>query len=224
MLDTGNNASLGSGGTHFENAFTSVNNLISSVGTGSSTSNTLPYVFLITDGSQDCQTQWNGSWSGNNSGCSPYYNSSTTIDTSNCTTLKNRGITIAVLYIPYQTIQNPTTFSNSEDIYANSNIPNIPGALQSCASPQLLLYGEHADGHHQRTDRDVRASGEHRSRYQLTREFDLKGCACALSPASASWDPLQTKRGRPKPVPPQRPLDFYLNSSPALPGGRVSSC
>ena len=137
MLDTGNNASLGSGGTHFENAFTSVNNLISSVGTGSSTSNTLPYVFLITDGSQDCQTQWNGSWSGNNSGCSPYYNSSTTIDTSNCTTLKNRGITIAVLYIPYQTIQNPTTFSNSEDIYANSNIPNIPGALQSCASPNF---------------------------------------------------------------------------------------
>jgi Flp pilus assembly protein TadG len=137
LLDTGNNASLGAGGTHFENAFTSVNNLISSVGTGSSTSNTLPYVFLITDGSQDCQTQWNGSWSGNNSGCSPYYNSSTTIDTSNCTTLKNRGITIAVLYIPYQTIQNPTTFSNSEDIYANSNIPNIPGALQSCASPNF---------------------------------------------------------------------------------------
>jgi Flp pilus assembly protein TadG len=137
LLDTGNNASLGSGGTHFENAFTSMNNLISSVGTGSSASNTLPYVFLITDGSQDCQTQWNGSWSGNNSGCSPYYNSATTIDTSNCTTLKNRGITIAVLYIPYQTIQNPTTFSGSEDIYANSNIPNIPGALQSCASPNF---------------------------------------------------------------------------------------
>lgn len=134
LLDTGNNASLGSGGTHFENALTSMNNLISSVGTGSSTSNTLPYVFLITDGSQDCQTQWNGSWSGTNSGCSPFYNSATTIDTSYCTTLKNRGITVAVLYIPYQTIQNPTGFSNSEDIYANNAIPNIPGALQSCAS------------------------------------------------------------------------------------------
>jgi len=134
LLDTGNNASLGSGGTHFENAFTSMNNLISSVGTGSSSSNTLPYVFLITDGSQDCQTQWNGNWSGTNSGCSPYYNSATTIDTSYCTTLKNRGITIAVLYIPYQTIQNPTTFSNSEDIYANNAIAAIPGALQSCAS------------------------------------------------------------------------------------------
>jgi Flp pilus assembly protein TadG len=134
LLDTGNNASLGSGGTHFENALTSMNNLITSVGTGTSSSNTLPYVFLITDGSQDCQTQWAGNWSGTNSGCSPFWNSATTIDTSYCTTLKNRGITIAVLYIPYQTIQNPTSFSNSEDVYANSAIPNIPGALQTCAS------------------------------------------------------------------------------------------
>ena len=52
---------------------------------------------------------------------------------------------------------------------------------------QLLLYGEHADGHHQRADSDVRASGEHRPRYELTGEFDLKGDACALSPAPASW-------------------------------------
>jgi Flp pilus assembly protein TadG len=58
LLDTGTNASLGSGGTHFENALTSMNNIISTVGTGTSTSNTLPYVFLITDGSQDCQTQY----------------------------------------------------------------------------------------------------------------------------------------------------------------------
>ena len=56
-----------------------------------------------------------------------------------CTTLKNRGITIAVLYIPYETIQNPTTFASSEDIYANDNIPNIPAALQSCASPNFYF-------------------------------------------------------------------------------------
>ncbi len=138
LLDTGTNVSLGSGGTHFENALTSMNNLITSVGTGTTSSNTLPYVFLVTDGSQDCQTYWNGSWSGTTSGCSPYYNSSTTINTSNCTTLKNRGITVAILYIPYQTIQNATNFANSEDIYANNNIPNIPGALQSCASPNFF--------------------------------------------------------------------------------------
>jgi len=130
LLDTGANASLGSGGTHFENALTSMNSIITSVGNGTSATNTLPYVFLVTDGSQDNQTQWNGGWSGSNH--------ATTIDTSNCTTLKNRGIVVAVLYIPYETIQNPTTFAGSEDIYANNNIPDIPGALQSCASPNFF--------------------------------------------------------------------------------------
>jgi hypothetical protein len=52
--------------------------------------------------------------------------------------MKNRGITIAVLYIPYQTIANATTFANSEDIYANDNIPNIPAALQACASTNFF--------------------------------------------------------------------------------------
>ena len=126
LLDTGANSNLGSGGTHFENALPSMNSLIPSVGTGSSASNALPYVFLITDGSQNYQTQWNGNWSGSNS--------ATTLDTSYCTALKSRGITVAVLYIPYETIQSPTTFANSEDIYANNNIPNIPASLQSCAS------------------------------------------------------------------------------------------
>jgi hypothetical protein len=48
--------------------------------------------------------------------------------------MKNRGIKIAVLYIPYMTIQNATTFASSEDVYANNAIPNIPTALQNCAS------------------------------------------------------------------------------------------
>jgi Flp pilus assembly protein TadG len=136
VLDTGNNVSLGSGGTHFENAFPSMNTLISSVGTGASPSSTLPYVFVITDGSQDYQTYWSGNWSG--TGGSPYQNSATTVPTSLCTTLKNRGITIAVLYIPYETISpsNPN-FANNEDGYANANIPNIPAALQVCASPNF---------------------------------------------------------------------------------------
>ena len=34
----------------------SMNSFITSVGTGGSASNTLPYVFIVTDGSQDYQT------------------------------------------------------------------------------------------------------------------------------------------------------------------------
>ncbi len=131
LIDTGNNSNLGSGGTHFENALPSMNTIISSVGDGSSSSSPLPYVFLITDGTQDSQVQWNGNWSGSNN--------ATVIDTSLCTTLKNRGITIAVLYVPYQTIQNPTTNFNNEDGAVNAIIPNIPGALQSCASPNFYF-------------------------------------------------------------------------------------
>jgi Flp pilus assembly protein TadG len=131
LLDTGANSNLGSGGTHFENAFPTLNGFITSVGTGSSASNTLPYVFLVTDGAQNNQTQWGGGWAGNNN--------ATIMDTSLCTTLKNRGITISVLYIPYQPIQNPTTFANSEDYAVNAIIPNIPGDLKSCASPNFFF-------------------------------------------------------------------------------------
>jgi len=147
-LDTGQNSALGSGGTHFENAFSTMNSQISTVGTGASASSALPYIFLVTDGSQDYQTQWSGHWSSQNwfaTSKVPYQNSATTIppntvtSTDYCTTMKNRGITIAILYIPYQTLQNAnSSFANNEDGYANNNIPNIPGALQTCASPNFF--------------------------------------------------------------------------------------
>jgi len=151
LLDTGQDSNLGSGGTHFENAFSSMNTIISSVGTGTSSSNTLPYIFLVTDGSQDYQTQWSGGWSSQNwssTAAVPYQNSATVIppnsvtSTDYCTDLKNRGITIAILYIPYETIQNATTFASSEDIYANNNIPKIPAALQACASPNFFYTAD----------------------------------------------------------------------------------
>ena len=148
LLDTGTNATLGSGGTHFENALNSMNKLITSVGTGTSSSNALPYVFIVTDGSQDYQTQSGGSWSSQNwfaTSAVPYQNSATvippnTVTSSNyCTTMKNRGITVAILYIPYQTIQNANaSFANNEDGYANANIANIPAALQACASTNFF--------------------------------------------------------------------------------------
>ncbi len=133
LLDTGVNTSLGSGGTHFENAFPTMNSLIKTIGTGASQSSPLPFVFLITDGSQDNQyyttsTGWYGS------------NQATTLNPALCTQLKNHGITISVLYIPYQTILNPNaSFAGNEDGAANNNIPYIPAALTSCASPNFFF-------------------------------------------------------------------------------------
>ena len=134
LLDTGNSpdVGLGSGGTHFENAFPSMNNLITTVGDGSSPTNTQPFVFLVTDGAQNFQTCCGFSGS----------NSATVMPTgasSLCTPLKKRGIIISVLYIPYQPIQNPTTIFSNEDGVANANIPNISPSLKDCASPNFFF-------------------------------------------------------------------------------------
>jgi Flp pilus assembly protein TadG len=153
LLDNGGvgaaNSTLGSGGTHFENALSSMNSFITSVGTGGSASNPLPYVFIVTDGSQDYQLQSNGTWSSENwstNGTVPYPNSATVMppnteqSTDYCGAMKNRGITVAVLYIPYETIQDPNSaFANDEDGYANNNIQYIPTSLQNCASPNFFF-------------------------------------------------------------------------------------
>jgi Flp pilus assembly protein TadG len=131
LLDTNTNTNLGSGGTHIDTALSSINSLITSVGSGSASNNTLPYVFLITDGAQDNQTKGvpNGSWSGSNQ--------ATVINpATSCSPLKSRGIIISVLYIPYQLISPVnSSFAGDEDDAANNNIPNIPASLQGCASP-----------------------------------------------------------------------------------------
>ncbi|WP_296709648.1 pilus assembly protein TadG-related protein [Rhodoblastus sp.] len=140
LIDNGNGSStvnlptsgLGSGGTHFENALPSMNTTITTVGDGSSATSPRPFVFMVTDGAQNNQYQQNnGSWSGSNN--------ATTLDTTNCTTIKNRGITLAVLYVPYVPIPNPTTIWNDEDHAANNNIQYIEPSLKSCASPNFYF-------------------------------------------------------------------------------------
>jgi hypothetical protein len=111
-----------------------MNNIINSVGDGSSSTKTLPYVFLVTDGAVDPQTKalnQSGGWAGSNHATVIASGSS-----SPCAPLKNRGIKVLVLYIPYVPIANPNpSFAGDEDDAANNNITNIPPSLQSCASP-----------------------------------------------------------------------------------------
>jgi hypothetical protein len=136
LLDDNTNSTLGSGGTHIDTALTKMNTLITSVGTGTSTSNRQPYVFLVTDGAIDPQSKAiGGGWSGSNH--------ATTLDVQNslptvsqCETLKNRNIVISILNIPYQTISPVNaSFANDEDDFANNNIQYIRKSLQKCASP-----------------------------------------------------------------------------------------
>jgi Flp pilus assembly protein TadG len=141
LLDTNMDSNLGSGGTHIDVALNSMNNTIVNVGNGSSSTNTQPFVFLVTDGAQDPQTKGvpNGGWSGTNH--ATLLNNASEVSYPNaCQTLKNRGIIVGVLYIPYQTISPVnSSFAGDEDDYANDNIPYIQGSLQACASPNYFF-------------------------------------------------------------------------------------
>ncbi len=141
LLDTNMNSNLGSGGTHIDVALNSMNTTITSVGSGNASTNTQPFVFLVTDGAQDPQTKGvpNGGWSGSNHATVLNDASQVTFPKA-CQTLKSRGIIIGVLYIPYQPISPVNaSFANDEDDAANNNIPNIPPSLQGCASPNFFF-------------------------------------------------------------------------------------
>ena len=130
LLDTGQSTTVyGSGGTHFENAIPAMNTAITTVGDGSAALTPQPFVFLVTDGADNNQyyTTSSNSWTGSQP---------QNMDPALCTPLKNRGITVAVLYIPYQPITNPnSSFAGNEDGKVNAIIPTIPTELQQCASP-----------------------------------------------------------------------------------------
>ena len=159
LLDTGstqlNNTNdpttgLGSGGTHFENAFQQLPSAVLHYGDGSSSALSRPFVFLVTDGMQNSQYFWsqkgntmgypgspssyNGWNSSNWTGSSPNY-----MDSTKCATLKASGATISVLYIPY-TVLTVGSSNQSETIAADNAIPQIPTALQQCASSSAYFY------------------------------------------------------------------------------------
>jgi Flp pilus assembly protein TadG len=140
LLDTNMNSNLGSGGTHIDTALDSVNKKIGTgagtVGDGSTPTTPQPYVFLVTDGAQDNQYKDvpNGGWNGSNR--ATVLNNPINEYPNACKTLKDRGIVVSVLYIPYEKIDPVnTSFANNEGTYANNNIPFIAPSLQACATP-----------------------------------------------------------------------------------------
>jgi len=141
----------------------------SMIGSGLSSGSPLPFVFLITDGAQDYQYQHgNANWTGSNNavvmeypatvpeftwtcqtsqGCTQtngatytnsYWSGMGTTN-ANCNAIKNAGITLAILYIPYVQIPNPTQVWSNEDGAANNNTQYIEASLQSCASPGFFF-------------------------------------------------------------------------------------
>jgi Flp pilus assembly protein TadG len=109
--------------TNFTNAMTNINTVMPAPGNGSNASGDTPQevLFIVTDGVDDAMI--NGS------------RKQRLFDTNNCTTVKNRGIRIAVLYTTYYPLPTNSWYTT----YISPFQSQIGPTLQSCASPGLFF-------------------------------------------------------------------------------------
>jgi Flp pilus assembly protein TadG len=116
--------------TDFEKAMKTIDNIMPDPGSGTSGSSPQEVLFLVSDGVDDEVA----------TSCSEPFVPGTTrcqqmFDTSWCTTVKNRGIRIAVLYTEYLPL--PTNYWYNE--YVAPFQSQIGTNMQSCASPGLYF-------------------------------------------------------------------------------------
>ncbi len=114
--------------TNFPSAMSAINTIMPTPGTGASNSTPQKILFLVSDGVEDDNT---GSCSQPLSGtrCQAPF------DTTWCTTVKNRGIRIAVLYTTYL----PLPTNNWYNTWIAPFQSTIATNMQSCASPGLYF-------------------------------------------------------------------------------------
>ena len=129
-------------GTDIENALTSVNALMPAPGGGSNQTGDTPQevVFLVTDGVDDKMVSLSSSCSGTPLANGSKYRCQQPLNTANCTTIKNRGIRIAVLYTEYLPLTSNGWYNSYIATFNNpsSSTGQIAQNLQSCASPGLF--------------------------------------------------------------------------------------
>jgi Flp pilus assembly protein TadG len=132
-------------GTDIAGALSSINNIMPAPGLGSNAAGDTPQevVFLVTDGVEDkiSSSCPNATFASHNRCQQP-------LDTTMCTTIKNRGIRIAILYTEYLQLINLGTNQNITDGWymswvdtydePKSSTGAIAQNLQSCASPGLF--------------------------------------------------------------------------------------
>jgi Flp pilus assembly protein TadG len=114
--------------TSFESAMSSINKVMKHPGTGASKSNPQAVLFLVTDGVDD-ETSASCSQSLDGTRCQQPF------DTTWCTTVKNRGIRIAVLYTEYLPLPTNDWYNSWIAPFQSEIGPN----LASCASPGLYF-------------------------------------------------------------------------------------
>lgn len=129
-------------GTDIENALSSVNALMPAPGGGSNQTGDTPQevVFLVTDGVDDKIVSLSSSCSGTPIATGSKYRCQQPINTSICTTIKNRGIRIAVLYTEYLPLTSNGWYNSYIAPFNNpsSSTGQIAQNAKACASPGLF--------------------------------------------------------------------------------------
>jgi Flp pilus assembly protein TadG len=129
-------------GTNIAGSLSSLNSIMPAPGLGSNATGDTPQevVFLVTDGVEDkiSSSCPNATFAGNSRCQQP-------LDTTTCTTIKNRGIKIAILYTEYLQLINLGPSQNITDSWYMSWVNPYDGPtsatgqiaqnLQACASP-----------------------------------------------------------------------------------------
>jgi Flp pilus assembly protein TadG len=114
--------------TNFESAMSGINGIMPAPGTGTANSTPQEVLFIVSDGVDD-NTSVSCSQPLDGARCQQPF------DTSMCTTIKNRGIRIAVLYTVYLPLPTNTWYNEWIAPFQSQISPN----MQSCASPGLFF-------------------------------------------------------------------------------------
>ncbi len=114
--------------TNFESAMSAINTVMPNPGLGTPASTPQEVLFIVSDGVDDeVSSSCSQSLSGNR--CQAPFN------TALCTTVKNRGIQIAVLYTEYLPLPTNSWYNNWIAPFQNQISPN----MQNCASPGMFF-------------------------------------------------------------------------------------
>ena len=138
-LDLGDNNANGIGDTDYIKAMSTLTSTVPTSGAGTSGS-PQQFVFLLTDGVEDV-------WASNQSSCpsgTVGWNGSHctfAFDPKTCTSLKNNGVTIGVIYTTYLPIPAESSYQTLVAPFVSQLSPN----LQSCASPGYFYQASDAN-------------------------------------------------------------------------------
>jgi Flp pilus assembly protein TadG len=115
--------------TDFESAMSAINNIMPTPGSGTSGSSPQEVLFLVTDGVDDEINSSSCSQPLDGTRCQQPFN------TTWCTTVKNRGIRIAVLYTEYLPLPTNSWYNSWVAPFQSQ----IGTNMQNCASPGLFF-------------------------------------------------------------------------------------